>query len=279
MKASRGSTRNCSAMMLNSLSRSSIESAPRCAAAASWLTTRAGSLNSCRVSSRAALTASVRAWLIRVRVTDNVRIAALTPIAKAVSSTSPTIAVSSVGRSRTRKGGGISARGERRVVGGRQAGTLARVTVEGRLQRAVEMAPDRVLERCGGVEAAPLAQALEPARADRDMADLVRVEPVAGSPRSPRRRRVPAGAIIAGVTSSPRASSTSGTTASRASRSPRGRARRLPQPVMRRQVAVCAAERVQPRVEQREMLGLVGGDADPVVEERARQCLPLRTAR
>jgi hypothetical protein len=42
---------------------------------------------------------------------------------------------------------------------------------------------------------------------------------------------------------------------------------------MRRQRAVFAADRRQPGVEQREMLGLLGGDPCPVVEELARQAL------
>ena len=72
------------------------------------------------------------------------------------------------------------------------------------------------------------------------MADLVIVNPTQDRRAVAGRRRVRAGRSSAGVTSRPRASSTSGTTASRASRSSRGRGRRFPQPVMRRQIAVGA---------------------------------------
>ena len=53
----------------------------------------------------------------------------------------------------------------------------------------------------------------------------------------------------------------------------RRRHRRLPQPVMRRQFAVIAAERPEPAAQQREMLGLLGGDPDPIVVELSRQSL------
>ena len=68
-------------------------------------------------------------------------------------------------------------------------------------------------------------------------------------------------ATMAGVTSSPRASSTIGTTASRASRSCAVSRRRFPQAVMRGQRAVMRAERAEPPVEQGEMHRLVRADA------------------
>ena len=121
--------------------------------------------------------------------------------------------------SSTSRRGRSSRRREWLVIGGREAGPVARVAVEGRLQLAGEIAPDPVVECARGVEAVSAAQPVEPARPDRDMADLVAIDAARGSRRCRCRRRVRAGAIISGVTSSPRASSTSGTTASRASRS------------------------------------------------------------
>src|SRR3546814_3519545 len=50
-----------------------------------------------------------------------------------------------------------------------------------------------------------------------------------------------------------------------------GRLRRFPQPRVGRQRAVMAAKRAQSPVEQREVHRLVGRDAEPVVDESARE--------
>ena len=57
----------------------------------------------------------------------------------------------------------------------------------------------------------------------------------------------------------------------------RGRHRRLPQPVMRRKVAVTGAELVQARLDHGEMVRLVLGDGNPVVIKRNRPIEPGET--
>ena len=55
--------------------------------------------------------------------------------------------------------------------------------------------------------------------------------------------------------------------------------RRFPQPVMGRQIAIDRTERREAVRQEREMLGLLGGDRDPIVEKRARQPVADRTVR
>src|SRR6266851_9371430 len=68
-------------------------------------------------------------------------------------------------------------RAEGLVIGGGQPGLVARLAVEGRLQRAAEIAPDAVVEGGFGIEAALMAEPVEPAQPDRDMADLIAIDP------------------------------------------------------------------------------------------------------
>src|SRR5216684_3775331 len=59
------------------------------------------------------------------------------------------------------------------VIGGGEGGLVACFAIEGRLQRALEIAPDAVVEGGFGIETALMAEPVEPAHADRDMTDLV----------------------------------------------------------------------------------------------------------
>src|SRR5260370_40354274 len=66
--------------------------------------------------------------------------------------------------------------GQRLVIGGGEAGGIARDAVERRLQRAGEMASHAVVEGGLGVDAAGLAEPVEPAHTRRDMTDLVAID-------------------------------------------------------------------------------------------------------
>src|SRR4051794_7624633 len=168
------------------------------------------------------------------------------------------------------RGAGEGLRGERLVITGREAGGVSGDAVEGRLQRAGEMAAHQVVERGFGIEPAFMAQPFEPARADRDMADLVLVNPLENG-----------GAVgIAGAFEA--ADHLRGDVEAARfqrqwhDREPRqqilgGRRGRFPQPVMRRQIAISPAERGQAIGEQGKMLRLLRRDFSPVVEEFPRQ--------
>lgn len=77
-------------------------------------------------------------------------------------------------------------------------------------------------------------------------------------------------AIVAGLTSRPRASRTIGTTASRAIKSLRVASAASPKPVMRRKRAIIAAQRNQPSPEQGKMHGFIRANRKPVGHEFAR---------
>src|SRR5712691_12268312 len=62
------------------------------------------------------------------------------------------------------------------VIGGGHAGLVARRAVEGWLQHAAEIASDAVMKGGFGIEAALMAEPVEPAQADRDMTDLVAID-------------------------------------------------------------------------------------------------------
>jgi voltage-gated potassium channel Kch len=166
---------------------------------------------------------------------------------------------------------------ERFVILRREPGAVPRRAIERRFQRAFEIAPHMVME-CGfRVEAALAAQALEPARASRHMADLVFIDAAenGGAPR------------IAGAFEATdhlgryiKAACFEHERHDRKARQKiiRRRRRGFPQPVMRRQLAISRAERRQPIGKQGEVFGFLCRDMDPVIAKRAR-CVIAREPR
>src|ERR1700693_3080977 len=123
----------------------------------------------------------------------------------------------------------------------RKASGGAGGAVEGWLRRAGEIAVHTVVEDGLGVEAAFMAQPLEPAHANRDMADLVSVDPLENGGAAVIARAFQASNHLGGHAEPARFEY------QRHHRQPRqqivrGDRSRLPQPVMRRQIAVGGAE-------------------------------------
>src|SRR5260370_3012648 len=123
---------------------------------------------------------------------------------------------------------------------------------------------------CGGGEPAARAEEVEPAHSRRDMTDLIGVDAAQHG-----------GALAIAEALEPRDHGRGDVEAARfederhdgepGQQIVSGRRGGLPQPVMRRQIAVGRAERGEASGEKRMMLRFLAGDRRPIVEEAARQ--------
>src|SRR6516165_1807367 len=154
----------------------------------------------------------------------------------------------------------------------RKARASTGLEVEGRLQITLEEAPDALLKDRLRVQPACSAEAIEPAHSRSDMTDLVAIDMAQdlctlgiADPLEPRRH-------LRGHVEPPRFQHQRHDGKAR-EQVVGGRRGGFPQPVMSRQIAVAGANLGQPARQQFEVIGLLSGDLDPIVEESARQFL------